>query len=270
MKVSHEVPIPYLKESRAFNDYDYCLPHLLDENKEYKKFFLQSKKSQRYIIMDNSLHELGKPYDSKRLWHWMNYFKPDEFIVPDYWQDKTATLVTAKEWISREYPEETTPVAVVQADCKSDAFECYHILKMQGYKKIAFSYGADWYYKEGLKNTPNSGNKFITKAHGRYNTIKEFYERKLINRTDRVHLLGCNIPQEFSWYKDMPFIESIDTSNPVIHGLAGVKYEDYGLEEKLPYKVDKFEGEAKNWDIVLYNVKKFREFIPQNTKEYAN
>ena len=36
------------------------------------------------------------------------------------------------------------------------------------------------------------------------------------------------------------------------------------------YKVDKFEGEAKNWDIVLYNVKKFREFIPQKTKEYAN
>jgi len=270
MKVSHEVPIPYLKESRAFNDYDYCLPHLLDESKEYQDYFQQSKESYRYIIMDNSLHELGKPYDSKRLWHWMNYFKPDEFIVPDYWQDKTHTLVTAKEWISREYPEKTTPVAVVQADCKSDAFECYHILKMQGYKKIAFSYGADWYYKEGLKNTPNSGNKFITKAHGRYNTIKEFYERKLINRTDRVHLLGCNIPQEFSWYKDMPFIESIDTSNPVIHGLAGVKYEDYGLEEKLPHKVDKFEGEAKNWDIVLYNVKKFREFIPQNTKEYAN
>jgi hypothetical protein len=264
MKVSHEVPIPYLKESRAFNDYDYCLPHLLDESKEYQEYFQQSKEGYRYIIMDNSLHELGKPYDSERLWYWMNYFKPNEFIVPDYWQDKIATLVTAKEWINREYPEETTPVAVVQANTKSEAFECYHILKMQGYKKIAFSYGADWYYKEGLKNTPDSSNKFITKAHGRYNTIKEFYENKLINKTDRVHLLGCNVPQEFSWYKDMPFIETIDTSNPVIHGLAGVKYEDFGLEEKLLYKVDKFEGNEENWDTVLYNVRKFREFLPNN------
>jgi hypothetical protein len=59
----------------------------------------------------------------------------------------------------------------------------------------------------------------------------------------------------------MPFIETIDTSNPVIHGLAGVKYEDYGLEEKLPYKVDKFEGESKNWDIAIHNIRKFREFI---------
>ena len=32
MKVSHEVPIPYLRQSRSFNDYDYCLPHLLDES----------------------------------------------------------------------------------------------------------------------------------------------------------------------------------------------------------------------------------------------
>ena len=270
MKVSHEVPIPYLNKSREFNDYCYCLPHLLDESEEYKDYFQKSKEMGRYIIMDNSLHELGQPYDSKRLWYWMNYFKPNEFIVPDYWQDKTKTLVTSKEWINKTYPEETTPVAVVQSDCKSDAFECYQILKMQGYQKIAFSYGADWYYKEGLKSTPDPNNKFVTKAHGRYNTIKEFYQSKLINSKDRVHLLGCNIPQEFSWYKNMPFIESIDTSNPVIHGLAGVKYEEYGLEDKLPHKVDKFEGNSENWDLVLYNVKKFKEFIPQKNKEYAN
>ena len=270
MKVSHEVPIPYLKQSRSFNDYDYCLPHLLDESKEYEEYFQRSKEMGRYVIMDNSLHELGEPYKANRLWYWMNFFKPDEFIVPDYWQDKIATLVASKSWLSKEFPENTTPVAVVQANDKSEAYSCYSILKMQGYRKIAFSYGADWYYEEGLKSTPNKDNKFITKAHGRYNVIKEFHRKNLISKFDRVHLLGCNIPQEFSWYKDMPFIESIDTSNPVIHGLAGVKYKDYGLDFKLSHKVDKFEGDDKNWDTALYNVKKFREFIPQNTKEYAN
>ena len=68
----------------------------------------------------------------------------------------------------------------------------------------------------------------------------------------------------------MPFIESIDTSNPVIHGLAGIKYEEYGLLDKLPHKVDKFEGNSDNWGIVLYNVNKFKEFIPKKTKEYAS
>ena len=264
MKISHEAPISFMPQLRQHMDYCYILPHLLDESEEYKDYFQKSKEMGRYITMDNSLHELGTPYDSERLWYWMNYFKPNEFIVPDYWQDKTKTLVAAKEWFSKKYPIETTPVAVVQADCKSDAFECYQILKMQGYQKIAFSYGADWYYKEGLKSTPDKDNKFLTKAHGRYNTIKEFYKGGLIDPKDRVHLLGCNVPQEFSWYKEMPFIESIDTSNPVIHGLAGIKYEDWGLEDKLSHKVDKFEGNIENWDIVLYNVKKFREFIPKN------
>jgi len=261
MRVSHEAPIQYMKQIRGLIDYDYCLPHLLDENKEYKKYFQQSKESRRYIIMDNSLHELGTPYNEERLWYWLNFFKPDEFIVPDFWEDKTKTLVSAKKWLSYKYPKNTTPVAVVQAKNKQEAFSCYHILKIQGYEKIAFSYGADYYYDEGLSTTPNKDNKFITKAHGRYNVIKELTKKGIISTTDRIHLLGCNIPQEFSWYKDMPFIETIDTSNPVIHGLAGVKYEDYGLEEKLPYKVDKFEGESKNWDIAVHNIKKFREFI---------
>ena len=44
MKVSHEVPIPYLEKSRDFNDYDYCLPHLLDQSNEYRDFFYESKK----------------------------------------------------------------------------------------------------------------------------------------------------------------------------------------------------------------------------------
>jgi hypothetical protein len=265
MKVSHEVPIPYLNKGRGFNDYDYCLPHLLDESDEYIQYFIDSKQMQRYIIMDNSLHELGTPYNEERLWHWMNYFKPDEFIVPDYWEDKTATLVSSKSWINKNIPKETTPVAVVQSKNKAEAWGCYSILKIQGYQKIAFSYGADFYYNEGLKTSSNKENKFITKAHGRYNVIKEFYEKGLIKKSDRIHLLGCNIPQEFSWYKDMPFIETIDTSNPIIHGLAGVKYADYGLENKLPHKVDKFNGDFKNWDTVLYNVNKFKEFLPKKT-----
>ena len=43
IKVSHEVPLCLLNRSIEFNDYDYCLPHLLDQYEEYKDFFLQSR-----------------------------------------------------------------------------------------------------------------------------------------------------------------------------------------------------------------------------------
>ena len=61
VKVSHELPNNMLHMSKEINDYEYCLPHLMDDNLnlyEYRDHFLQSKKDGRYIIMDNSLHEL--------------------------------------------------------------------------------------------------------------------------------------------------------------------------------------------------------------------
>ena len=66
MKISHEVPICLLEDSLDFNDYQYCLPHLLDQDEDYKNFFYKAKQQGVYIIMDNSLHELGYAYDRDR------------------------------------------------------------------------------------------------------------------------------------------------------------------------------------------------------------
>ena len=68
-KISHEVPRCLLTASPEFNDYDYCLPHLLDIDEEYKQYFINARDKGRYVIMDNSLHELGEAYNSKRLLH---------------------------------------------------------------------------------------------------------------------------------------------------------------------------------------------------------
>ncbi len=143
--ISHEVPRCLLTASDEFNDYSYCLPHLMDEDEQYRQYFYDAKANGRYIVMDNSLHELGHAYDHDRLFYWMNEIKPNEFIVPDVWMDKTTTLVNAKYWKQYKYPKETTPVAVVQAKSYGEAVECYTILRDLKYRKIAFSYGADWY-----------------------------------------------------------------------------------------------------------------------------
>ena len=76
MKISHETPLCLLNDSKHFNDYDYCLPHLLDEEPGYLEYFLEAKKAGRYIIMDKSLHELGEAYDHSRLLHWIMRLNP--------------------------------------------------------------------------------------------------------------------------------------------------------------------------------------------------
>ena len=267
-KISHELPLSMLPKSFEINDYEYCLPHLLDQSKIYKDHFEKAKETGSYIIMDNSLHELGEAYDTERLLHWVDHLEPDEFIVPDVWQNKASTLVNAKKWLDIDLPENTTKVAVVQAQNYAEAYECYHILKNHhGYKKIAFSYGADWYADEFPHPNP-----LVGKMMGRIMTISKMYKSGLIKDRDRVHLLGCALPQEFGYYADFPFIESIDTSNPVIHGLEGVKYDSVGLLNKSSTKIDKI-GLIPMTQEKLYNINhnliRFKQFVQDgNTQLY--
>ena len=265
-KVSHELPTNMLDQSYEINDYEYCLPHLLDQNETYKNHFYQAKKDGRYIIMDNSLHELGEAYDTSRLLHWVEHLEPNEFIVPDVWQDRTATLVNAKSWMNNyELPENTTKVAVVQANDYFEAADCYTILKMQGYNKIAFSYGADWYADEFPHPNP-----LVGKMMGRIMTISKMYKNGLISDGDRVHLLGCALPQEFSYYPDFPFIESIDTSNPIIHGLKRKQYNSIGLLEKESVKIDQI-GIVPLEQETLYDINhNIHKFKTLKTDAYKN
>ena len=250
MKVSHEVPRCLLNNSRSFNDYDYCLPHLLDENKIYKNFFLESKEQGRYIIMDNSLHELGKAYDYERLLYWVREIEPDEFIVPDVWMKSSQTVAQAKYWLQYKYPKKTKITAVVQGEDKKSAFMCAFLLKDLGYKKLCISYGADWY-----------GDTDLNKALGRINFVNELLKDK--NYKDiKLHLLGCAVPQEFGWYDNHPQIESIDTSNPIMASLEGTIYTRAGLNSKPKANMNEYfdvDPYRVKYEDVLENVKRFRE-----------
>ncbi len=266
VKVSHELPINLLYKSFEWNDYEYCLPHLMDNKDDwediYRDHFFQAKKDGKYIIMDNSLHELGEAYDKDRLMHWLYELKPDEFVVPDVWENQIATIANAKNWMDIGIPSMTKKVAVVQAKSFEEAVACYVSLRLIGYEKIAFSYGAQYY--NDLFPHPN---KFVGKMMGRIMTIHKMWDMGIIKPTDKIHLLGCALPQEFAYYKklmDLGIIESLDTSNPIIHGLKGIKYEHYGLKEKDPTKIDQLE-EVKLTSDVLYNINhnliKFKQFL---------
>ena len=257
IKISHEVPFCLLTKSREFNDYDYCLPHLMDENEEYRVFFLNSKNVARYIIMDNSLHELGEAYNSDRLMYWVNKLEPDEFIVPDVWEDYAASVRNAKQWATVKMPANTTKVAVVQAKNIHEAMLCTQAYKDLGYKKIAFSYGASYY--NDICPHPN---KDLGKAIGRYMVIYDLYKQDVLSMFDRVHLLGTASPIEFGMYKNMPFIESIDTSSPIMAAIGEMPYTKMGLHIKPMANMNKHQDmslDFVNEDLVEYNVEMFRQ-----------
>ena len=257
MKLSHEVPICLLEDSLDFNDYQYCLPHLLDKDEDYKDFFYKVKKEGVYTIMDNSLHELGVAYGEDRLLYWIDELQPNEFIVPDVWQDTNASIVNARKWAQINLPKDVTKVAVVQAQNFLDAVLCYQTYKDLGYKKIAFSYGAEYYLDHS-----HHPNKDLAKALGRIEVIGRMYSMSLIQPNDRVHLLGCQVPQEFSWYKNAGFIETIDTSNPIMATIDGIQYGRNGLTEKPKANMnDHFYTTDIDYNLLDWNLRMFRKLL---------
>ena len=265
MKVSHEVPRCLLKASQVFNDYDYCLPHLLDQDEEYKQYFEKARDEGRYVIMDNSLHELGEAYDYGRLKYWVNELKPNEFIVPDVWMDCSQTAAQAKYWKQFKYPKKTKLTAVIQGENKNQAYLCANLLVGLGYDKLCVSYGATW-YNDFFPHT----NADMGKALGRVRFVQGLL--KLDQLKDiKFHLLGCSIPQEFGWY-DNGFpsrIESIDTSNPIMAALDGTRYNSNGMNYKPDANMNMFfniKFEDIKYEDIIYNTTKFREINNLKTK----
>lgn len=249
IKVFHEVPFSLLEINQNYTDGEYCLPHLLDSNKQYRDYFYKAKEQGRYIIMDNSLHELGTAYNTERLMYWINELQPNEFIIPDVWEDKIKSIQNARSWATIKLPENITKVAVVQAKSINEAIECTQIYFDLGYKKIAYSYGASYY-----NDVCPHPNKDLGKALGRLQVISKLYDIKVLQPTDRVHLLGCCIPQEFGWYKNIECIESIDTSNPVMAAIENTMYGFHGLYSKPKINMNQSQNmSVNNIDMVSYH-----------------
>jgi hypothetical protein len=209
------------------------------------------------IYLDNSLHELGYAMDADTLLKWIDILRPSNFFIPDVWEDYAESVRNAKQWAKVELPEGVTKVAVVQAKSTYTAGLCVQAYRDFGYKKIAFSYGAEYYHE--MCPHPN---KDLGKAIGRYMVVSQFMQNKTLLPGDRVHLLGTASPIEFGMYKNIPCIESIDTSNPIMAAIGEMPYTKMGLHMKPIANMNKYQDvsiDFVNEDLVEYNVEMFRQ-----------
>ena len=260
MKVSHELPLSLMHNGYEWNDYDYCLPHLLDKYLQYRIYFQKSSLDGRFIIMDNGLFE-GVEHTTEDLIEKINLIIPDVFIVPDAWNDSAATIRNAKEWMNNhiyKLPEGVNLMAVCQGESLGELVITYQTLLDLGYTHIAFNHSSCAYFEMYPGLDP-----LKAQMYGRMEFIRRLVETETINKRVYHHLLGCSLPQEFMSYKDWPFIQSVDTSNPILVGAEGERYGDDGLswkpKEKLEFYLEKdLEGKIED---IIFNVQKFKDYV---------
>ena len=264
MLISHEAPKNIMNLVQEHTDYDYCLVHLMQESNEYRNFFFDAKKKKRKIILDCSLYELGHAYDINKYIAWINILDPSEYIVPDVFQSFEANIQSFEKFMSIHNPFKVTgkTIGVVQGRTYKEMKESYEFMK-ENADKVAISFGYDFYLKE-----TNEEYKPLAFCKGRIMLINRLIEDGIIDYNKPHHLLGCGLPVEFSYYQQnklkYSFIESIDTSHPVLNGYFGELYHEDKLGTKRPEKmVDIFEENVSEVQIsnIISNIKYFRNNI---------
>jgi hypothetical protein len=262
MKISHESPLCLLDRSRSYNDYDYALVHLFETEPTYYQFFKDSLAQGRTVLLDNSIFELGTAFDSDRYAHWIKELQPTEYIIPDVLEDTQWTMDKALAWKEKYSDLPGKTIGVVQGKSYEDIVQCYEYLdNVIGVDKIAISFDYSYY----LEVCPHP-NKWMGYALGRVQTLTRLLQDGVINTKKPHHLLGCALPIEFMFYRQgFEWLESLDTSNPIVHALLGLGYEPGGLDAKKSIKLIELlntpEPSVATMHTIKHNILYFRSFV---------
>lgn len=254
MKISHEMPLSMLNDCRfsifKINDYDYFLIHQLLKYNEYKELFKLSKQANRVQILDNSAYELGESFDTDEFAKAVREFEPSEYLVPDCFNDCDKNIELFDNWMSKYSDLKGTKIVTLHGKTYQELVNAYRYFDTYDVK-IAFNF-AEGVYKELGNGNP---------VEGRRKVIFNMFNDGIININKKHHLLGCTLAQEFAYYKNLEFIETIDTSNPIVAGFENLKYP---INKKPATNVDVYHCINISSEIyynIMYNLNEFRKII---------
>ena len=272
MKVSHESPVSILDYSKEYNDFDYCLVHLLHQNagspeqlRYYNYYKFARSLYNREVLLDNSIFELGKAFDPDQFYKAALDIQPNMFIVPDVLEDADGTV---ESWNNFETKTDsikssfyTRSIGAVQGKTWKDLVDCYKFMSDNA-DMIAISFDFSYYQTIGYGRSELE--RFCS---GRQRFITDLINSNIWDWSKPHHLLGCSLAKEFRFYVDRNIynIVSCDTSNPIVAAIFGLKYDaDYGLTNKPSTKLADLIAHKITDDqleLVKYNTTMFKKII---------
>ena len=266
IKIAHESPKSIFNEVQDLTDYDYALVHLLEEDDEYLAQFQSAIRSGREVILDNSIFELEEAFDAVNFDKWVNKIKPSWYIVPDALEDYRKTIDQMEDWNNKGLGYKGSgKIGVVQGKTYDEIVDCYNYMNKEAdVDMIAISFDYSYYNL----SVPHP-NKYVSWMLGRVKLLGDLLKDGVINKHKPHHLLGCGLPQEFAFYKHMDYdwIYSLDTSNPVVHGIKGVSYGSDGLWYKERQKLHELinsDIDETQLNTIKNNIQKFKWYTNGN------
>lgn len=258
IQIFHEAPLSIFKSVQTMTDGDYALVHLLEKEPAYTAAFLEvadQADRKRPLILDNSAYELGTSFEAESFATWVLALMPDIYVVPDVIGDAEHTIEAFSTWKDRFDTLPGKKMGVLQGRTPSAAVNCFKILKKLGADVIGipFLIGRDM-APAGIKLSHHE------LMHSRISLVKRIHEDC---DPHPIHLLGVSQPQEGIYHRQHSWVTSVDTSNPVMHGMFGTRYGADGSAEKRPELLADMihhDVPSHHAEIVFENIKGFRRF----------
>ena len=262
---AHESPLSLMNWVGCEEDYAYALVHHFENNEEgYFDYFKRMLAENKEVVLDNSIFELKEAFEGKEFVKWIERLEPTYYIIPDVLEEGYSTMTNFVNWV-KEYKEVPgMKMGVVQGTTYQEIADCYNFMKDYA-DYVCISFDMSYYNVTGLGREES-----LRRCTGRQRLVQQLIDDGHWAWHKPHHLLGCSLAREFKWYIDNNIynIRSLDTSNPVIAGIAGKTYngtlgleEEFHLADKLGevFRAEEFSDDIK--DDIKYNIESFQKIV---------
>ena len=205
-------------------DWYFALCHHYVQNKEYRQYFLDLRKSKpdAFILLDNGAAEHSL-VTQEMLLDAVQELQPTEVISPDVLFNRKQTLANLDSFIAemskRRLLDKTNIFACPQGSSKQEWLDCYSkmafypLVKTIGLSKIA------------VPKCWNEATDDTLIALSRNQCVKELHSRELLIKP--LHLLGMGEHTEFDYYSEnkIPNIRSSDSCYTILAAINNIDFE---------------------------------------------
>ena len=263
------VPIQIARELQSgpkdyLGRYHLLLAHdILDKPDEYREVYGKVREDYQdsFIILDNSIVELGHPLDLEDLLEAANIVPPDCIVIPDAMGDGEKTREMAKSFVrsycqhfqsKQQFADEVPSLlGVLQGSNVDDAMETTAVM-----------------YSLPMVDYVSVPRIFANKQGSRMPVLHELIRRDTYKLFRGIHLLGFsnNILDDVCCAR-MQIVKGIDSAVPIRAGLKGLPIGDAMFE---PGWSERLGPRGKYWDTPISEVRceARSAFVRSNIDQY--
>jgi len=236
-------PIAFLEQFAIRSKFHLILPHLVQQHPKYKEFYKKRAEDGDFVLLDNSIFELGYSLPKEGLLSTAEDIKASEVVAPEVWDDKRGTEKLVEEFIEY-HDKQKSNISILAMAQGSDINELVEtFFKWNNHPKIN-SLGLPFSLNYEIKGiSDNIKSLTLRRVLNRWYLVDRInkYAQASSQRIKPTHLMGLSDAVELQRYKGEEYywIRSNDSSTAFVHGINDICYSDKGLPcEKVKQKLD--------------------------------